>query len=187
MIHSQGTYEAIIVNCGGTIMSKEPAMLILASFKDEEIAESAFFDLKMDKRGRLIDFKDAAIVNRDKEDKLHIKETADLSAVKGVVYGGIIGALVGLIAGPIGAAIGGTVGVAVGGIAAKKFDAGIPDKRLTEIGATLKPGTSVILVLIEQRWFEPVHTRLEEAGGDVLSEKLNEEFFKQIKADQEEE
>ena len=166
-------------------MSKEPAMLILASFKDEEIAESAFFDLKMDKRGRLIDFKDAAIVNRDKEDKLHIKETADLSVGKGVVYGGIIGALIGLIAGPIGAAIGGTAGVVVGGIAAKNIDAGIPDKRLTEIGATLNSGSSVILVLIEQRWFEPVHTWLEEAGGDVLSEPLKEEFFEEFEDDQE--
>jgi uncharacterized membrane protein len=167
------------------IMSNEPAMLILASFEDENVADKAFFDLKMDKRGRLIEFKDAAIVNRDEENKLHIKETADMSGGKGVVYGGIIGALVGLIAGPIGAAIGGAAGAVVGGITAKKIDAGIPDDRLTEIGAALQPGSSVILAVVEQRWFESVHNRLEATGGNVISETLNEEFFKQVEEGQE--
>jgi uncharacterized membrane protein len=162
------------------MLSNEPAMLIMASFKDEEVAEKAFFDLKMDKRGRLIVFKDAAIVNRDEEDKLHIKETADMSGGKGVLFGGVIGALVGMIAGPIGAAIGGAAGAVVGGITAKKIDSGIPGERLTEIGAALQPGSSVILAVVEQKWFEPVQSHLEEAGGNVISETLNEDFFKQV-------
>ena len=166
-------------------MSNEPAMLIMASFKDEEVAEKAFFDLKMDKRGRLIVFKDAAIVNRDEEDKLHIKETADMSGGKGVLYGGVIGALVGMIAGPIGAAIGGAAGAVVGGITAKKIDSGIPSERLTEVGAALQPESSIILAVVEQRWFEHVRTRLEESGGNITSETLNEEFFKQEEKGQE--
>ena len=161
-------------------MSDEQAILVLASFEDEKVAEIAFIDLKMDKRGRLIEFKDAAIVNRDENDKLHIQETADLSGVKGIVYGGIIGVLVGLIAGPIGAVIGGAAGAVVGAITAKKFYVGIPDERLTGIGAALQPGSSVILAVVEQRWLEPVRTRLEEVGGNVISETLNEEFLKQV-------
>ena len=163
-------------------MNKEPSILILASFEDEAIADKAFFDLKMDKRGRLIKFKDAAIVNRDEQDKIHIKETADLGGGKGMLYGGVIGALVGLIAGPIGAVIGGALGVVVGGITAKKFDAGIPDERLTQIGAALQPGSSVILAVVEQRWLEPVQSRLEEAGGEVLAESHNTEFFEQVES-----
>ena len=71
---------------------------------------------------------------------------------------------------------------AIGNIAP---DAGIPDERLTEIGAALQPGTSVILAVVEQRWFEPVQMRLQEAGGDVLSETLNEEFIEQFETDRE--
>lgn len=164
-------------------LSKEPATLILASFDDENIADKAYFDLKMDKRGRLIEFKDAAIVNRDDQDKIHIKETADMSGGKGMLYGGVFGALVGLIAGPIGAAIGGIAGILVGGIIAKKFDAGIPDERLTQIGAALQPGSSVILTVVRQRWLEPVRARLEEAGGDIFSENLNDEFIEQSESD----
>ena len=164
-------------------MSKEPTKLILASFEDEIIADKAFFDLKMDKRGRLIEFKAAAIVNRDEQDKIHIKETADMSGGKGMVYGGVIGALVGLIAGPIGAVIGGVAGILIGGVAARKIDSGIPDDKLTQIGAALKPGSSVILAVVDQRWFEPVHTRLEEAGGDILSENINDEFYEQFESD----
>ena len=166
-------------------MGNEPRMLIVASFKDENIAEKAMLELKMDKRGRLLEFKDAAIVNMDEENKIHIKETGDLSGGRGALYGGAIGALVGLIAGPIGAVIGGAAGVVVGGITAKKYDAGIPDERLTEIGAALQPGTSVILAVVEQKWFEPVQMRLRETGGEVLSETLNDEFIEQFEADQE--
>jgi len=166
-------------------MGNEPRMLIVASFKDENIAEKAMLELKMDKRGRLLEFKDAAIVNMDEENKIHIKETGDLSGGRGALYGGAIGALVGLIAGPIGAVIGGAAGVVVGGITAKKIDAGIPDERLTEIGAALQPGTSVILTVVEQRWFEPVQMRLQEAGGEVLSETLTDDFIEQFETDQE--
>ena len=166
-------------------MSKEPAKLIVASFESEKVADQALQDLKLDKRGRLIEFKDVAIVNRDKENKIHIKETGDMSGGKGAVYGGVVGALVGLIACPIGAAIGGAAGAVVGGITANKIDAGIPDERLTEIGEVLQPGTSVILAVVEQRWFEDGRMRLEEADGNVLSETLNDEFFKQIKEGQE--
>jgi uncharacterized membrane protein len=161
-------------------MSNDPAMLIVASFEDETIAEKTMFDLKMDKRGRLFEFQDLALVNRDEENKIHIKETGDMSGGKGALYGGAIGVIVGLLAGPIGAAIGGAAGAVVGGITAKKIDAGIPDERLLEFAAALQPGTSVILAVVEQRWFEDVRMRLEEAGGNVLSEKLNEEFFKQV-------
>lgn len=161
-------------------MSNSLVKLIVASFEDETIAEKTMFDLKMDKRGRLFEFKDLALVNRDEDNKIHIKETADMSGGKGALYGGVIGAIIGLLAGPIGAAIGGAAGAVVGGITAKKIDAGIPDERLHEFAAALQPGTSVILAVVEQRWFEVVRTRLEEAGGNVLSETLNDEFFKQV-------
>lgn len=162
-------------------MSGEPAMMIVASFEDEKIAERAMFDLKMDKRSRLFEFRDAALINRDEDNKIHIKETGDMTGGKGVVYGGIIGAVVGLIAGPLGAVIGGVVGAVVGGITAKKVDAGIPDERLKEMAAALQPGTSVILAVVDQRWYEDVRARLEEAsGGDVLAETLDENFFKQV-------
>lgn len=165
-------------------MSKEPAQLIVASFENEKVADQALQDLKLDKRGRLIEFKDVAIVKRDEENKIHIKETADMSGGKGAVYGGVVGALVGLIAGPIGAAIGGVAGAVVGGVTAKKIDAGIPDERLIEIAAALQPGSSVILAVVEQRWFEDVYMRLEEVSGNVLSETLSDEFFKQVEEGQ---
>ena len=165
-------------------MNNESAILILASFDDENHAEKALFDLKMDRRGRLIRFKDAALVNRHAEDQIHIKETSDLSSGKGVVYGGIAGAIIGLLAGPLGAAIGGIAGVLAGGIIARKIDVGIPDQRLMEIAADLKPGCSVLIVIVEQRWFENVHERLEGAGGEILSQTVNREFFDHVKADE---
>ena len=78
-------------------LNKDTAILILASFDDEIIAEKALFDLKM---GRLIEFKNSALVNRDAEDMLHINEISDFIGGKGVVYGGFVGAIIGSLPGP---------------------------------------------------------------------------------------
>lgn len=154
-------------------MKDQAEVIIVASFDDVHKAEKAMFELKMDKRGRVIKFKEAALVKRDEQYKITIKETGELSGGKGVLYGGAIGAIVGLLAGPIGAAVGGAVGAVAGAIAAKKINYGIPDERLMEMARSLHPGKSLILAVAEQRWSELVSVRLEESGGDVTSEKIN--------------
>ena len=133
-------------------MSEETIHVVLASFENEEVAKSALFDLRMDKKGKLIDFEDAALVKRDADGKIHIKETADMGSGRGATFGGIVGFFVGALAGPLGVILGSAAGAAIGGITAKAIDSGIPDERLKELGESIQPGKSVILVAVEDRW-----------------------------------
>ena len=77
-----------------------------------------------------------AVVRRDDNGRLHVKETGDPKPGKGAFAGGLTGAVLGALAGPAGIVAGGIVGAFAGaGMAAP--DTGIPDERLTEIGRAL--------------------------------------------------
>ena len=161
-------------------MSEVPVQVIVAAFKDEETAGETLKALKEAKKERLIGIQDAAVIRRDEDNKLHIKETADMGGGKGAAIGGVLGGVIGLIGGPAGVVLGGAAGAAVGGVTAKLFDAGIPDERLEEIGSALKPGTSAIIAIIEHKWVAEVEQELAEAGADVLTEALRDDIAEQL-------
>jgi len=161
-------------------MSDVPVQVIIAAFKEEETADAALKALKEAKKERLIGIQDAAVIRRDEDNKLHIKETADMGGGKGAAVGGVLGGIIGLIGGPAGVVLGGAAGAAVGGFTAKLFDAGIPDERLEEIGSALTPGTSAIIAIIEHKWVAEVEQELAQAGADVLTEALRDDITKQL-------
>jgi len=155
-----------------------PVQLIVAAFDDETIADAVLEGLKDAQAEGLIQIRDAAVVRRDINDKLHIKETGDWSGKRGAVTGGVIGAVVGLVAGPIGwAALG---GAALGGVLAKVRDSGIPDDRLRELGSALRPGTSAIVALVEHTWVVEVEQRMIEEGAHTARQELNADIAEQL-------
>ena len=165
-------------------MSEVPIQLIVAAFQDENAADQALKELKNAQKQKLIDIQDAAVIRRDENNKLHIKETADPGGGKGAAAGGAIGAVIGLIGGPPGVVVGASVGALVGGVTAKVVDSGIPDDRLEKIGEGLQPGTSAIVAIIEHRWVGDVEKQLADAGADVLTEALRADIAEQLAAGQ---
>src|SRR3974377_1363516 len=101
---------------GGTVMSDVPVQVVIAAFKDENTASEALKALKEARNQGLIKIVDAAVLRKDAQGKLHIKETADMGGGKGAVIGGVAGGVIGLLAGPGGwGALGGGVGGGRGG------------------------------------------------------------------------
>src|SRR4051812_14874960 len=113
-----------------------PIQIVVAAFRDEGAADEALEQLRAVQRQGMIKIDDAAVLRRDANDKLHIKEIADMGGGKGAVVGGVTGAVLGILAGPVGWTVG--IGALVGGLAAKLRDAGFPDARLREIGQGLR-------------------------------------------------
>ena len=91
-------------------MSTVPVQLVVAAFQEEKAADQALKDLKAAQREKLIEIQDAAVIRRDENNKLHIKETADPGGGKGAAAGGAIGAVIGLIGGPPGVVVGAAAG-----------------------------------------------------------------------------
>lgn len=161
-------------------MSEVPVQVIVAAFQDPNGASAALEQLKEQQSQGTIKIEDAAILTKDAEGKLHIKETADMGGGKGAVVGGIIGGVIGILAGPAGIAAGAAAGAVVGGLVAKLHDAGFPDERLREIGAGLKPNTSAIVALVDHVWVAEAERQMQEAGAETMTAALSADIAKQL-------
>ena len=65
--------------------------MFVAAFVDERAADAALEGLKEAKRSGEFYYDDAAVIRRDAEGKLHIKETGDMSTGKGAGIGALVG------------------------------------------------------------------------------------------------
>jgi uncharacterized membrane protein len=159
-------------------MPDVPVDVVIAAFPTEDGAKTALQELDEAHKQGLISIKDAAVLRRDADNKLHVMETADKSWGRGAMIGGVGGAVVGLIAGPVGwAALG---GAAIGGLAAKLRDGGFPDQRLREIGESLKPGSSGLVAIVEETWVIKVQDQLKQMAGDVITEEIGADLAMQL-------
>lgn len=160
-------------------MGEVPIQIAVAAFQEEDAASQALKELKELKKTRIIGIIDAAVIRKDEDGKLHIKETADMSGKKGAGIGALIGGAVGLLAGPIGLVAAG--GALVGWLAARR-DGGIKDERLETLGDSLKPGTSAIVAIVEHKWVAELERELANAGADVATEELAAEIAAELEA-----
>ncbi|GBE57466.1 hypothetical protein BMS3Abin01_00381 [bacterium BMS3Abin01] len=165
-------------------MSSAPVEAVIAVFDDENAADQALSELKTAKWEGLIGIEDAAVLRRDEDNKLHIKETGDMSGKKGAAIGAVLGGTIGLITGP-GAILVGGAGALIGGLAAKLRDSGFSDERLEKLGEGLTPGSSAIVSIIEHKWVNELEKQLAEAGADVATEILSEQIAAQLQKEAE--
>jgi uncharacterized membrane protein len=108
--------------------------LIAIGFKDEFTADEVILDLRKLQQEHLIDLEDAAIVVRNKEGKVKIKQTQELIAT-GALSGGFWGILLGFIFfNPL---LGWAVGTLAGGISGAFTDIGIDDNFIRDVGSKL--------------------------------------------------
>lgn len=163
-------------------MTDIPVEFIVAAFQDPYGAERALEQLKQARKEGLIAIEDAAVLTKDADGKLRIKETGDMGGGKGAAYGGVVGGVIGILGGPLGVAAGAGVGAAIGGLAAKMRDGGFPDARLRQVGEGLKPGTSAIVAVIDHIWVAEVERQLQQAGADTVTQALSADIARQLEA-----
>jgi len=162
-------------------LSAAPVQLVVAAFQDEKAADQALKDLKKVQKKKKIAIQNTAVLRKDENGKLHIKETADMGGGKGAALGGVAGAAIGLIAGPA-LVVPVAVGALVGGLTAKLKDSGFSDKRLESLGDGLVPGSSVIIAVVEKKGVERVERELTEQGADLLTAKIQADISSQLEA-----
>lgn len=161
-------------------MADVPVQVIVAAFQDPNGASAALEQLKQAKKAGLIKIEDAAILVKDADGKLRIKDTGDMGGGKGAAIGGVVGGVIGLLAGPVGwAALGGAV---IGGLAAKLRDGGFSDARLKQIGASLKPNSSAIIAVIDHTWVAEVERQMQQAGANTVTEAISADIAAQLEA-----
>lgn len=120
--------------------------LIVIGFKDEFKADEVLIDLRKLELEYLIDLEDAAIVVRNKNGKVKVKQTQELVA-SGALNGGFWGLLIGLM---FFQPLLGILGAAVGALSGALTDVGIDDDFIQELGRTIESGTSAIFILVRK-------------------------------------
>jgi uncharacterized membrane protein len=133
--------------------------LFIASYSGEDAAGTSLKDFQAAERAGAIELIDAAVIVHTADGKVEFKETADPSGKKWAKRGAIAGGVVGLIFPPsiiVSAAVGG----GAGGIWGKIRDKGFKDEDLRELGESLPPGSSAIIVIAEDRMIEQLERGL---------------------------
>jgi uncharacterized membrane protein len=165
-------------------MTDVPIQLLVAAFEGEREAEEVLKGLKAARKKRVIGIQDAAVLRRDQKGKLHIKETGDWGGGKGAAAGAAVGVTVGILTGGAGLLLG-AAAAAIGGLAAKLRDSGFSDARLKALGASLKPGTSAIVAVIEHTWVDEMEQEMAEVGADVFTAVIADDIAAQLEAGRE--
>jgi uncharacterized membrane protein len=156
-------------------LSESQYEVILAVFGDEHAAAIGYKDLHKAEKDKKVDLENVALIHKEAEGKIEIKEDAEKIAGEAGI-GALVGGALGILAGPAGVITFGALGAALGGISAKLDDAGFDDTRLRNLGETLEPGNSAIVTVLETESTEQLIAELENRGARVAVEKLPGDF-----------
>ncbi len=138
--------------------------LYIAAYSDSGAAEAAWNSLKQSAADDVIELEALALVERDSDGKIHVKDTSHETGT-GAKIGAIGGALVGLIFPPsllataaLGAGLGAGTGAVVDRVRKRRIKA--------DVEWALPPGSSGVVVVFDEQWVAEVEKSL--TGADKL-------------------
>jgi uncharacterized membrane protein len=153
--------------------------MMVVAFENEYKADEVLSTLKQLDVEATVDLKSAAVVKRDAEGKVRIKETTDFDAKQGAIGGAVAGGLLGLLTGKL--LVGALVGAAGGAVAGKGIDLGLNDEYLETVGESLESQNSALVALIAFERVDRAMAELEKfEGGTILRHTLSDEVFQQL-------
>jgi uncharacterized membrane protein len=146
--------------------------LIVLAFDNKEGALRVRDRLLDIRKRRMLQLADAAVVVRQEDGKVKVKQLTDLVG-SGAFGGAFWGLLIGLLfAVPwMGLAVGAAAGATIGGLT----DHGVDDKFIKEVAETVQPGHSALFLLVHVANLETWLDELKEFNPTVLQTSLSPE------------
>lgn len=154
-------------------MSREPT-LIAVEFDEPLMAQELLLAFARLSKRNSVDIEDAAMVFKDDDGKIRLRQTRDVMPGQGAASGGWVGALVGIIGGPLGILAGGALGAAAGGLFAKLRDVGIDDDHMKQMGEQLDRGSAALFVLLNEYDVTAVAMELRRFEGELFYSSADE-------------
>jgi uncharacterized membrane protein len=119
--------------------------LIVVTFDNEEEAGKVRETLKSQSAN--INLDDSAVVVKDAEGEIHVKNEVDRGVAVGALGGGALGLLIGGLLFPVGGLVLGALG---GALVGKMLDMGVDKKFVDDVSEHLQPGTSALFVIVRE-------------------------------------
>ena len=152
--------------------------LIVIGFDQVDDARTALQRLRTLEREGLIAFEDTAIVERDPDGNVHVRNEVSGTTETAAAIGAIIGGFLTFVFPPAGIAIGAALGAAVG----TTFETGVGATFIAEVKSTLQPGRSALFLVIKEAHADPVIAALRGYHGDVIQTTLDSEVEDALRA-----
>lgn len=147
------------------------SQLIVMTLEHEAEARELRHTLNDLERQGLISLDDAAIVEKDPDGTVHIKNELDTGIKLGALGGTIIGALTSFVFPVLGMVVGAIGGALVG----KTFDLGVDQKFVKDVSESLKPGGSGLFLMVRHSNPEAVVAALRPHKGNIIQTTLSPE------------
>lgn len=121
--------------------------LVVVTFDNAEEAGKVRETLRSAQRSDYLSLDDSAVVVKDQEGKIHVKNEMDRGIKIGAVGGGLLGLLLASVFFPVAGIL---VGAALGGLIGKSVDLGVDQKFVKEVADGLEPNTSAIFFIVRE-------------------------------------
>jgi uncharacterized membrane protein len=153
--------------------------LVVVGYDDQFKAEEVRLTLLKLQKDYLIDMEDAVVAVKDAKGKVKLHQAVNLTAA-GAVSGGFWGSLIGLIF--LNPLLGLAVGATAGAVSGALTDVGIDDRFMKDLATSMKPGSSVLFVLVRKSTPDKVLDHIKGTGGKVLKTSLSHEDEAKLQA-----
>jgi len=141
--------------------------VVVVGFYENDKAYEGFSELKSLSNQQKLTARSAAVVERDKDGTLQIKDSFDDETGVATFGGGLVGMLLGVIAGPYGMLLGLTGGALAGGsFELRRGDE--QDEVLTQLNAAINPGHTVLVAQVNEPTVEVLDKAMDSLGGVVI-------------------
>ncbi len=160
-------------------MSEKTVQFVIALFESEQGAEETLSSLKADKNEILQSVQAAVAMSKDKNSRIHYKDVG-MTPAKGAVAGVVIGAVVGVATGGAGFALG-ALGALLGGVAGKRKREGqITSAQVNQVVASIQPGSSALLTVVEQDAADKFENLLHAEGAHTFVSDISTDLATQL-------
>jgi uncharacterized membrane protein len=148
-------------------------------FDDSFKAEEVRLRLRKLQREDLIDLEEAVVAVKDAKGKVKLHQALDPTAGE-AVRGGLCGMLVGMLF--LSPLLGAVIGARGGTVSGALQDMGIDDQFMSDLEATMTPGSSALFVLVRSAAPDRVLAELKGTGGKILKASLSHEDTDRLQA-----
>jgi uncharacterized membrane protein len=119
--------------------------LVVVTFDDTEEAGKVLKSLRSVQKEGYLGLDDSAVVVKDEDGKVHVKNEMDRGVKIGALGGGFLGLLIGSVFFPIAGLV---IGALAGGLVGKSVDLGVDQKFVKEVSEDMQPGTSALFFIV---------------------------------------
>jgi uncharacterized membrane protein len=144
--------------------------LVVLAFETMDEADKVHEALVKGMKAGLLQIEDAAVVVKDEEGKVNVKNQVARGTWISTGVGGALGLLIGGIFFPLGGLV---MGLAGGALVGRMMDLGVDSSFVKDIEQEIKPGTSALFVLISNADPAGALALLRPFSGKVLQTNLS--------------